>query len=226
MTSFRLAVLACCLVSITGCSSFWNVGESDYACPHNVSGGVTCLSAREVYKATETSDRARITHKNGELVDPKGVEKNSGAPAANSAGGAPRGNPELEAMVPTIDKPVPLRSQAKVMRVWVAPFEDSDGDLNAPGLVYTEIEPRRWNLGDGMVKKSQAISPLTASAGKGPVVLSATAAPFATGSGAVTGTGGGNPAAAPAQRQAGRPNQSQAQRPAANFSPQPAPGGM
>jgi conjugal transfer pilus assembly protein TraV len=33
------------------------------------------------------------------------------------------------------------------MRVWIAPWEDSRGDLHAPGYLYTEIEPRRWTLG-------------------------------------------------------------------------------
>ncbi len=40
--------------------------------------------------------------------------------------------------------PVPVRSPAMVMRIWVAPYEDRNGDLNAPGYVYTEVEARRW----------------------------------------------------------------------------------
>jgi len=40
-----------------------------------------------------------------------------------------------------------LRVPAQVMRVWIAPWEDSRGDLHAPGYLYTEIEPRRWSLG-------------------------------------------------------------------------------
>ena len=42
---------------------------------------------------------------------------------------------------------VPLRSPARVMRIWIAPWEDSRGDLHAPGYLYTEIDPRRWTLG-------------------------------------------------------------------------------
>jgi hypothetical protein len=33
------------------------------------------------------------------------------------------------------------------MRIWIAPWEDSRGDLHAPGYLYTEIDPRRWTLG-------------------------------------------------------------------------------
>lgn len=42
------------------------------------------------------------------------------------------------------DKPLPIRTPAQVMRLWVAPYVDAAGDLNAPGYVYTEIEARRW----------------------------------------------------------------------------------
>ena len=41
-------------------------------------------------------------------------------------------------------EPVPVRTPAQIMRIWVAPFVDTNGDLVAPGFVYTEIEPRRW----------------------------------------------------------------------------------
>ena len=50
-------------------------------------------------------------------------------------------------VLPRPEGPVPLRVPAQVMRVWIAPWEDSRGDLHAPGYLYTEIEPRRWSLG-------------------------------------------------------------------------------
>ena len=50
-------------------------------------------------------------------------------------------------VLPRPEGPVPLRLPAQVMRVWIAPWEDSRGDLHAPGYLYTEIEPRRWSLG-------------------------------------------------------------------------------
>jgi hypothetical protein len=54
------------------------------------------------------------------------------------SGGAARPRPE---------DPAALRVPARVMRIWIAPWEDSRGDLHAPGYLYTEIEPRRWALG-------------------------------------------------------------------------------
>jgi hypothetical protein len=45
------------------------------------------------------------------------------------------------------EDPLARRLPAKVMRIWIAPWEDSRGDLHAPGYLYTEIEPRRWTFG-------------------------------------------------------------------------------
>ncbi len=50
-------------------------------------------------------------------------------------------------VLPRPEGPVPIRTPAQVMRVWIAPWEDSRGDLHAPGYLYSEIEPRRWTLG-------------------------------------------------------------------------------
>ena len=49
---------------------------------------------------------------------------------------------------PPVAGAVPLRSPSRVMRIWIAPWEDSRGDLHAPGYLYTEIDPRRWTLDD------------------------------------------------------------------------------
>lgn len=59
--------------------------------------------------------------------------------------------------------PVPVRTPAQVMRIWVAPYVDTNGDLVAPGFVYTEIEPRRWIYpGDERAGNARMIAPLQA----------------------------------------------------------------
>lgn len=45
---------------------------------------------------------------------------------------------------PTAD---PVRAAAKVMRILVKAWEDESGSLHMPGTIFTEIEPRRWNVG-------------------------------------------------------------------------------
>lgn len=56
--------------------------------------------------------------------------------------------------------PVPVRTPAMVMRIWVAPYEDLNGDLNAPGYVYTEIEPCRWVSQAPRREKNSHFTPL------------------------------------------------------------------
>ena len=62
----------------------------------------------------------------------------------------------LPVLIPSIEQPIPIRTQPEVMRIWVAPWEDQDGDLHADGFIYTEIERRKWNLG-GRFKSPAAI---------------------------------------------------------------------
>lgn len=61
-------------------------------------------------------------------------------------------------------EPVPVRTPAQIMRIWVAPYVDTNGDLVAPGFVYTEIEPRRWIYpGDETWGNHRMFAPLQAS---------------------------------------------------------------
>jgi len=42
----------------------------------------------------------------------------------------------------------------------VAPWEDTNGDLIVTGYIYTEIEPRRWVIGDSAPDSEPVIRPL------------------------------------------------------------------
>jgi conjugal transfer pilus assembly protein TraV len=46
------------------------------------------------------------------------------------------------------------------MRIAVDPWEDENGDLYIPGYIYTEIEPRRWEIGARNTGIRNTISPL------------------------------------------------------------------
>jgi conjugal transfer pilus assembly protein TraV len=69
----------------------------------------------------------------------------AGTPAVATANGKDLALTAV-ALLPRPEGPVPLRTPAQVMRVWIAPWEDSRGDLHAPGYLFTEITPRRWSL--------------------------------------------------------------------------------
>ena len=78
-----------------------------------------------------------------------GGSTSAGASAANAQSPAIAGTRVVSAgaALPRPEDPAALRVPARVMRIWIAPWEDSRGDLHAPGYLYTEIEPRRWALG-------------------------------------------------------------------------------
>ena len=48
----------------------------------------------------------------------------------------------------------------KVMRIYVAPYEDSTGGLNMPGYVYVEVSPKRWAVGGQAETNPARITPL------------------------------------------------------------------
>lgn len=129
------------LLALAGCSA-------KYGCK-GLPDDPTCLSAVEAYKATDRTP-----------VKPDDADgKTESKPNSNSPMAAAVRSPE-SAPNPKIDDPTPLRTPAQVMRIWIAPWEDADGDLNVSGYVYTELEPRRWMIGKSAPTLTPVIAPL------------------------------------------------------------------
>jgi conjugal transfer pilus assembly protein TraV len=106
-----------------------------------------CLSTTEAYQVTDKA-----------LPEPPKPEPTKiAAVKADAATGFPR---HARQPVPKIDDPTPIRTPAQVMRIWIAPWEDSDGDLMVSGYVYTELEPRRWMIGKSAPTVSPSLIPL------------------------------------------------------------------
>ncbi|MDV0844946.1 MULTISPECIES: type IV conjugative transfer system lipoprotein TraV [Gammaproteobacteria] len=152
--SLRLLGAGAVLLLLAGCSSL-NIGEEEYGCP-GMPNGVQCMSARDVYSATNDGNVPRPM-KSGE-ARASGNEETP-AVATNTTGS---GDQVIDTYVaPRLpDRPIPIRTPAQVMRIWVAPWEDTNGDLIVTGYVYTEIEPRRWVIGDGTPENEPVLRPL------------------------------------------------------------------
>lgn len=138
---YRILFLVAVLL-LTGCAS---MGANKFSC--GSPDGARCQSLRQVYDATDSDDYNlsaakvdRSSHSNDDDDGGADLEKllarTQDLPAS-----------QLPAAVPTIDTDMPLRSRSKVLRVWIAPYEDGRGDLHSPGHVFMEIEPRRWTVG-------------------------------------------------------------------------------
>ncbi len=137
-----LKAKAVCLSAsiLVGCA----MGSSKYSCKGRP-GSPLCRSAAEVYEMTHEKDRL-VT------LEIEGQKKASKSNRASL--------PQPQPTIP-VEDPMPIRTPAKVMRIWIAPWEDEDGDLIASGYVYTEIEPRRWQIGTQQAAhESRVIEPL------------------------------------------------------------------
>lgn len=164
-----IAVGSACFAALSGCSAL-NTGEEEFSCS-GMPGSIYCASARDVYEATndgvvpspmrkedayneDCEDCVRATDVNPELEGANVEAKASAAPAGRKTLAVTDDELVNNYVTPALpDKPIPIRTPSQVMRIWVAPYVDVNGDLQAPGFVYTEIEPRRWIMktqsGDG-----------------------------------------------------------------------------
>lgn len=150
-------LLAAALLLLYGCGG--NFGCKGYP------EGVQCKSAREVYELTNYRDS---------LEKPKDAQNNGDCPECemqqnlpvtlagyNSPGNSP-GSPPAGTAVQGLGYagPMPLRSAAQIMRIYVAPWEAADGALHLPTYMYVEVVERRWSIGERKMEIAPQITPL------------------------------------------------------------------
>lgn len=161
-TTIRLLVLTFALLALNGCAT-----HSKFACP--APQGVTCMSAPDVYSATNSGDH--VTGKGASFRE-KGTSRPTEARRQGGQGEIVVGEggalmlTDNAAFYPVEEQPdqLPVRTPAKVMRIWIGPWEDDAGDLHMAEHVFTELEPRRWAIGDPAPRATQTlqlISPST-----------------------------------------------------------------
>lgn len=101
---------------IQGCSLF-GVGESEYACPEPGKG--VCKSARQIYQDTDDMPTENLL---------------SIPPKIHTA-------PNLSLVTP---EAIPNRTPAQILRIWIAPWVDREGNWHSGSVVMTDIAPRDW----------------------------------------------------------------------------------
>jgi conjugal transfer pilus assembly protein TraV len=146
-------IVAVCVIA--ACSG---VGEKKFSCPGRPNG-VRCMSATEVYRATENTDIVEPTadHPLGDDPESPAPKKARQKRDSRHGGRAAAGNPDegspreqTRAAFPAVDKPVPIRVPARDMRVWFAPWQDAAGVLHLGGYAIVELEGPRWIWGDSL----------------------------------------------------------------------------
>lgn len=165
----RPALAMIALIGLSACSSF-GLGEDHFGCP-GMPNGVQCMSTRQVYDLTNVRDHVGADNYGGTVIQSGRAGGGNGTPEADS--GEARAV-AAKAAATVDDRPfpfiadegrVPIRTPSLVIRVWVASWETDDGDLNMPGYVYSEVAPRKWQIGNQTHATPTTLRPLEQSTG-------------------------------------------------------------
>lgn len=135
-------------LALAGCTSN---PKGKFECPYT--GGVACMSMTDMYEATHNTDH----------VVGKGAPRAMNDAGRDGSGVQVQGDTLTFAErtpVASLPTQLPVRLPAKVMRIWIAPWVDAGGDLNLAGHVFTEIESRKWSVGERGVDTVPTFSPL------------------------------------------------------------------
>lgn len=86
--------------------------------------------------------------------------------------------------MPTSGAPVfyllkPVMEPAKILRIWVAPWQDFKNDLHWPSYIFSELKPRTWAYGNLDFSAARPIVPYSMGAYSAPVVEKAPGSPMA-----------------------------------------------
>ena len=187
------AILSGCSTTMSGLG-----GSSEFNCKAPV--GIPCRSVSAVDHAVQTGQVGRAgpsaqtptsSVAPGELPSRPAIYQNEGGVA---------GAVQVRTIVPAGSDGAEgdaslgaIRSEATVIRIWIAPYEDNDGDLHEASRVYLQIDSGRWLIEHNRERIKRDFSP-------GPAR-------------------GGQAAAAPRSGRAG-PETPTATRPVAAFTPQ------
>ncbi len=126
-----VSVLAFALVALSGCASSLSGlgGTESYGC--KAPEGVLCMSVSGVY-ANST----------------QGPQRPAPSASAKSSAGAPSIYGASSVALPRPPTPGTagdaIRSNPRLLRVWIAPWQDSDGDLHEDGYVHMLVDTGRW----------------------------------------------------------------------------------
>jgi conjugal transfer pilus assembly protein TraV len=123
------------LLALTGCASTLSGigGTEHYACKAPI--GAQCMSVSGVY-ANAGLGAAQLTQARPLPEDlPKKVDAPSTPKHAPTASQAP---------TPISAATTPLRSAPRILRLWIAPWEDRDGDLHEAAAIHVLVDHGRW----------------------------------------------------------------------------------
>ena len=121
----RLITLATVVSLISGCGSMTGFTDSGSKFACKAPPGVICTSVSGVYANAQQNNLPVLQ---------------SGTRPAMASYAMPTGG----AALPMAAAGMPIRSQARVLRIWVAPWRDEDDTLHDQSYMYVMIDPGKW----------------------------------------------------------------------------------
>ena len=137
------------LLLLSACASSMNIGSSELSCG-NPQRGTPCIGMRAAWAAG-----------NDYRPEDGAVSTIGGAAANGRSGGITPFLPEPVPNMAVLSEPKPVLMPAQVLRVWVNAYQDDRGDLVYPSRVFTEVTPRRWNVGYAATQGIQSARKVT-----------------------------------------------------------------
>lgn len=144
VAAVALLLAGCASGNLTGLG-----GSASYACAAPL--GVRCTSVSGTYANATQGEAAAPPPR------PSSSPATSKAPSPISTAGRTISG---IAQAPQPSDVEYLRSSARILRLWVKPWEDSDQDLHDQGYVYVQIDPGRWLIDHAQRRIRDAYAPL------------------------------------------------------------------
>jgi conjugal transfer pilus assembly protein TraV len=162
----RLAVAIGCVSAVvltTGCASLTGLGgTAEFKCM--APEGVQCQSLSGVYY---NGEQGNLPAQRRGRQSARNEEGDITVSAVDSASTGVGGQFSQSSGMKLADVGVrtgfgAIRSDPTVIRVWVAPWEDSDGDLNDETYIYLPVDSGRWLIEHNRRQIRQAFAPVQA----------------------------------------------------------------
>lgn len=155
MRTLQLTAMVISIASLAGCGSLSGFdANSSFAC--KAPSGVLCESMTGIYANAEQKNLP------GQRVN-TGKNDTTGTATVPQATTGEVSRAKAEGV---LTKPIysgtPIRSAPRVLRVWFAPWEDTDGDLHDQSYVYLPIDSGRWLIEHNRRRIQDAYRPVHA----------------------------------------------------------------
>lgn len=153
----RIAYLSLAAMTLmsAGCSSFSGLAGSKSSLACEAPGGVICSSVSGIY-ANSLAEALP-----GQQPQPQDKSsKDAGGKQAKDAATAPPTGYFSPRDLTTPNSGDPIRMAPLVLRVWIAPWEDTDGDLHDQHYLYTVVHQGKWLIESNQQQIRDAFKPV------------------------------------------------------------------